>query len=98
MRIPTYAWPTYAWPARSGAIAALAVVLAVTAFDLTHANLNGGFMIGYLVAFAATLAQMLRTRRTMRWTWLTFLHAAGVLVLVSMAATGVFQLYHLATG
>lgn len=90
--------PTYAWPARSGALAALLVVAAVALFDLTHNDLNAGFMIGYLVAFAATVTQMLRTRRAMRWTWLTFLHAAGVLVLVSMAATGAFQLYHLAMG
>ena len=90
--------PTYAWPARSGAIAALAVVLSVAVFDLTHANLNGGFMLGYLVAVAVTLVQMLRTRRTVRWTWLSFLHAAGMLVLVSMAAPGAFQLYHLVMG
>jgi len=93
MQIPQYNWST-----RSGALAVALTVFTVAAYNLISGDLNSGFMIGYVTAVGATTVEVLRTRRSINWTWLTFLSAAGMLVLVALATSGAFQLYHLAAG
>ena len=93
MQIPSYSWST-----RSGAIAVILTIAAVVAYSLLRGDLNGGFMIGYLTAMVVTAVEVLRTRHSTKWSWLMFFSAAGTLVLVALATTGAFQLYHLAMG
>ena len=88
--------PSYKWSSRSGGVATILTVAAVAAYDLIRGDLSGGFMIGYLTALAATVVELLRTRHSIKWTWLTFLNAAGMLVLVALATSGAFHLYRLA--
>jgi hypothetical protein len=90
--------PSYSWSSRSGVIAVALTVAAVVAYSLLRDDLNGGFMIGYLTAMAVTAVEVLRTRHSTKWNWLLFLSAAGTLVLVALATTGAFRLYHLVMG
>jgi hypothetical protein len=90
--------PQYNWSARSGALAVVLTVFAVAAYNLTGGGINAGFMIGYVTAIGATTVELLRTRHSISWTWFGFLNAAGMLVLVALATSGAFQLYHLAAG
>jgi len=90
--------PSYAWPYKSGAIGVFLTIFAVVAYDLSRGDLNAGFMVGYVTALAVTIVEFLRTRHSYQWTWLKFLNAAGALVLVALATTGMFRLYGLVIG
>lgn len=90
--------PTYAWPYKSGALGVFLTIFAVVAYDLSRGDLSAGFMVGYLTAVAVTIVEFLRTRHSYEWTWLRFLNAAGTLVLVALATTGMFRLYGLVFG
>src|SRR4051794_28031037 len=68
--------PSYNWSITSGAVAAVLTILAVAAYSLISADLNTAFMIGYVTAISATVVEVLRTRRSISWTWFGFLNAA----------------------
>jgi hypothetical protein len=91
-----HAGSSYAWPYKSGPVGVFLTIFAVVAHDLNRDDLSTSFMVGYVTALA--VVEVLRTRRSYEWTWLKLLNAAGALVLVSLATTGMFRLYGLVIG